>query len=62
MSDKPELSIVAPCFNEEQVLPEFLRRATAAAEQCGKSFEILIVDDGEQKKVFQCFGRTAEDK
>jgi polyisoprenyl-phosphate glycosyltransferase len=46
MSDKPELSIVAPCFNEEQVLPEFLRRATAAAEQCGKSFEIIIVDDG----------------
>ena len=46
MSANTELSIVAPCFNEEQVLPEFLRRAIAAAEGCGKSFEIIIVDDG----------------
>jgi glycosyltransferase involved in cell wall biosynthesis len=42
----PELSIVAPCLNEQEVLDEFLRRATAAGEATGKSFEILIVDDG----------------
>jgi len=42
----PELSIVAPCLNEQEVVGEFLRRATAACEATGKSFEILIVDDG----------------
>jgi dolichol-phosphate mannosyltransferase len=42
----PELSIVAPCFNEEQVLPEFFRRVIEAAEKSGKSFEVIIVDDG----------------
>ena len=47
MSDRhPELSIIAPCLNEEQVLPEFFRRAVSAAEKSGQSFEIIIVDDG----------------
>ena len=42
----PDLSIVAPCFNEEQVLPEFFRRVIEAAERCGQAFEIIVVDDG----------------
>ena len=41
------MSIVAPCYNEEEVLPEFYRRATAAARGvCDDDYEIVLVDDG----------------
>jgi dolichol-phosphate mannosyltransferase len=40
------LSIIVPCFNEEQVLGETNRRLLATAEQSGMGFEILYVDDG----------------
>jgi dolichol-phosphate mannosyltransferase len=44
--DLPSLSIVAPCFNEEEVLPEFLRRVQAVCEQVDRRYEIVLVDDG----------------
>ena len=43
----PALSIVAPCFDEEDGLPEFHRRAAAAARAvAGVDHEIVLVDDG----------------
>src|SRR5215208_7076499 len=38
------LSIVAPVFNEQQVLPEFHRRISEALT--GLDFELILVDDG----------------
>ncbi|WP_179130938.1 glycosyltransferase family 2 protein [Candidatus Entotheonella palauensis] len=49
MFDKghPELSIIVPCYNEEAVLPEFMKRMDAACRACvGSNFEILLVNDG----------------
>lgn len=46
MTAGPFLSIVCPCFNEEEVLPEFHRRMRAACQSTGKSFEIVLVNDG----------------
>jgi dolichol-phosphate mannosyltransferase len=40
------LSIVAPCYNEEQGLSEFVRRATAAAKGLGIAYELVLVNDG----------------
>lgn len=40
------LSIIVPCFNEEQVIRETNRRLLATAEQTGMAFELLYVDDG----------------
>ncbi len=45
---KGRLSIVVPCFNEEQVICETNRRLVEAAEATGLSFEIVYVDDGSQ--------------
>ena len=46
-SVRPSLSVVAPCYNEVEVLPEFCRRASAAARStCGEDHEIVLVDDG----------------
>jgi len=43
----PELiSIVVPCFNEEEVLRDTNRRLVAVLEQLPQKFEILYVDDG----------------
>jgi len=44
---KTFLSIVVPCYNEEQVLREFHgRMAAAAREVFGSRFELIMVDDG----------------
>src|SRR5262245_5652634 len=40
------LSVVAACFNEEEVLPEFLRRTHVACKGTGLPFEIILIDDG----------------
>jgi dolichol-phosphate mannosyltransferase len=49
MSDevrKGPLSIVVPCFNEEEVIGETHRRLVEAAQATGLAFEIVYVDDG----------------
>jgi dolichol-phosphate mannosyltransferase len=43
---RPALSVVAPCFNEQEVLPEFLRRVGAVLDGIGGTSEIVLVDDG----------------
>jgi undecaprenyl-phosphate 4-deoxy-4-formamido-L-arabinose transferase len=46
MSDPILLSIVIPVFNEEENLDELIRRCLLAANRTGRSFEIILVDDG----------------
>jgi dolichol-phosphate mannosyltransferase len=40
------LSVVVPCFNEEEVLPATHERLTRAVEDITPDFEIVYVDDG----------------
>lgn len=46
MDEIPEISVIAPVYNEVQSLPEFYRRVKAALEDMGVSWELLLVDDG----------------
>lgn len=47
MTNRPALSIVVPCYNEEACLPELHRRLSAAAhETVGGAHEIVLVNDG----------------
>ena len=42
-----DLSVVAPCFNEEECLPQFHRRMTLACKASGATtYEIVYVNDG----------------
>jgi len=41
-----ELSLVIPVFNEEQSLPELIRRCLHVGLATGRKFEIILVDDG----------------
>ncbi len=40
------LTVVVPAYNEQEVLPEFHRRATAALSALGMRTEIIYVNDG----------------
>ena len=49
----PRLSIVAPCFNEEQGLEEFYRRMTAAAQAtAGSDYEFVLLNDGSSDRTW----------
>lgn len=43
---RPTYSVVAPVYNEEQLLPEFYRRVIEALEPLGEPFELVLVNDG----------------
>jgi Glycosyl transferase family 2 len=42
----PDISVVTPFFNEEECIPEYYRRVTAALEDLGRGYEIIAVSDG----------------
>lgn len=44
--DEPYLSLVIPCYNEQENVPTLLKRVEASLMQIGKPFEVIIVDDG----------------
>lgn len=45
-TDMPSVSVVAPAYNEQEVLAEFHRRVTAVLTGLGCPFEIVLVNDG----------------
>ncbi|MEN4054239.1 glycosyltransferase family 2 protein, partial [Sulfurimonas sp. NWX79] len=42
----PFISIVAPCFNEQEVIDIFLEKIFYIMQKLGRSFEIVFVNDG----------------
>lgn len=40
-----KVSVVIPVYNEQESLPELIRRTTTACESLGKEYEILLIDD-----------------
>ncbi|HSM15270.1 MAG TPA: glycosyltransferase family 2 protein [Thermoanaerobaculia bacterium] len=44
--DNPDLSLVVPLYNEEENLPVLLDEIRAALGTTGRSWELLLVDDG----------------
>jgi undecaprenyl-phosphate 4-deoxy-4-formamido-L-arabinose transferase len=54
------VSIVIPVYNEEQSLPELLRRTEAACAQLTQAYEIVLVDDGSRDKSAQILQDAAE--
>jgi polyisoprenyl-phosphate glycosyltransferase len=49
----PRLSIVAPCYNEEDGLEEFYRRVSAAAQDAaGADYELILLNDGSSDRTW----------
>lgn len=47
------LSVVAPCYNEEEVLPLFCNEMPKALNGFGCDYEIILVDDGSRDRTWE---------
>jgi glycosyltransferase involved in cell wall biosynthesis len=56
---RPAISVVAPCYNEQEVLPEFLRRVGAVLDAAGGTAEIVVVDDGSRDRTWEVMKAAA---
>lgn len=58
MNEKPVVYFVIPCYNEEEVLPETVKRLTVKLDQmrkdglAGDTSRMLLVDDGSKDKTW----------
>ncbi len=59
MAANPQLSVVVPAFNEQDRLPQSLDLALPYLEATGRSFELILVDDGSADSTLQIM-RAAE--
>jgi glycosyltransferase involved in cell wall biosynthesis len=46
MSEKITYSVVAPIYNEMEIIDEFCKRVTEVMRSTGESWELVLVDDG----------------
>lgn len=58
-SNRIELSVVVPCFNEEEVLPIFYSTVTEVIDQMGVTHEFIFVDDGSSDGTLKLLRRLA---
>lgn len=49
----PTISLVAPCFNEEEMIELFLATINPVFEEIDKSYEIIFINDGSQDKTLE---------
>ncbi|NQW50301.1 MAG: glycosyltransferase family 2 protein [Rhodospirillales bacterium] len=56
---RPDVSVVAPCYNEQDALPEFLRRVCAVLDGLGGASEIVLVDDGSRDRTWDVLAEAA---
>lgn len=50
---QPFLSVVAPCYNEEETLPEFIRRVTLSCAGAKHPYEVVLVNDGSSDRTWE---------
>lgn len=55
-----KVSVVIPVYNEQDSLPELLRRTDAACATTGRQYEILLIDDGSSDDSARMLTEAAE--
>jgi undecaprenyl-phosphate 4-deoxy-4-formamido-L-arabinose transferase len=58
---RPEVSVVVALLDQEGTITELVRRASAVLEGLGKSFEIVLVDDGSRDRTVDLIRRLEAD-
>lgn len=56
----PTISVVIPLLNEEESIPHLYRALTDAMEAYGRSYEVIIIDDGSRDRSFALLKEIAE--
>jgi glycosyltransferase involved in cell wall biosynthesis len=51
--ERPEYSVVLPIFNEEETLPELVRRLQDLLDRLDGPAEVILVDDGSRDRSYQ---------
>lgn len=62
---KAQVAVVIPVYNEEENLPELMRRLMPVMQGMGKSFEIILIDDGSSDnslQILKSFTKNAQVK
>jgi len=54
-----QTSVVIPVYNEQENLPELIRRTLAACEQLDASYEIILIDDGSRDESARMIAEAA---
>ncbi len=52
-TEKPEISLVLPIFNEEESLQELFERVTKTMESLNQPYEVITIDDGSRDGSFR---------
>ncbi len=60
MRESIALSVVVPCYNEEQVLPDLVRRLAEVCSGVGEVYEIVLVNDGSSDQTWQVMNGLAQ--
>ena len=58
---EPYLSIVLPCYNESEVICETHRRVAAVGRDLGRSYEIVVVNDGSKDDTWARLRQLAQE-
>lgn len=61
MNTTPQISIVIPVYNEEACLAELIRRTLTSCRQMGRSFEIILIDDGSKDHSAEMIRKASAD-
>lgn len=59
--DPHSISLVLPCFNEEDVLPELRRRLQEVVKQYSCPVEVVLVDDGSRDQTWPLISQYARE-
>ncbi|HVM59991.1 MAG TPA: glycosyltransferase family 2 protein [Verrucomicrobiae bacterium] len=60
VSHEALLSVVIPCYNEQDVLPLMYKRLTAAAAEWPIDYEVILVNDGSRDNTWQVMTQIHE--
>ncbi|MCA9915931.1 MAG: glycosyltransferase, partial [Anaerolineae bacterium] len=53
MTETLDISVVIPVYNEEENIPLLYEQLSAALNELGKSYEVIVVDDGSKDNSFE---------
>lgn len=56
----PLISVVIPLYNEEESIPHLYRAITDALEEYGRTYEVVVVDDGSRDRSFALLREIVE--